>query len=93
MKISKTYTETEYNILNTKYERLIMNIDYLKTDYNNSIIKERKKSNWIINDLKTQIKELNTPLYIRLIKGSYDSLFFIFLGVTFLYFFFHFITL
>jgi archaellum component FlaC len=86
MKINKTYTETEYNILNAKYERLAINL-------NNIIIEEKKKSNFIINELETQIKELKTPLYIKLIKGSYDYLFFIFLGITFLYFFFHFITL
>jgi len=86
MKISKTYTETEYNILNAKYERLAINL-------NNIIIEEKKKSNFIIDELETQIKELKTPLYIKLIRGSYDSLFFIFLGITFLYFFFNFITL
>jgi hypothetical protein len=86
MKINKTYTETEYNILNAKYERLAINL-------NNIIIEEKKKSNFIINELETQIKELKTPFYIKLMRKQYDKIFYIFLALTFFYFFFHFITL
>jgi len=86
MEINKTYTETEYNILNAKYERLAINL-------NNIIIEEKKKSNFIINELETQIKELKTPLYIKLMRKQYDKIFYIFLALTFFYFFFHFITL
>ena len=86
MKINKTYTETEYNSLNAKYKNLAINL-------NNIIIEEKKKSNFIINELETQIKELKTPFYIKLMRKQYDKIFYTFLALTFFYFFFHFITL
>ena len=86
MKINKTYTETEYNSLNAKYKNLAINL-------NNIIIEEKKKSNFIINELETQIKELKTPFYIKLMRKQYDKVFYIFIAFSFFYFFFHFITL
>lgn len=89
MKEQKTFTELEYNLIKHKLDSITDH--YIKETM--SLQQTIQDQRTIINSLDYEIKELKTPFYIKLMRKQYDNIFYIFIALSFFYFFFHFITL
>ncbi len=89
MKEQKTYTELQYNLIKEQLKSLRHNY-YMEVS---DLAKNIQDQKTIINSLEYEIKELKTPFYIKLMRKQYDKVFYIFIALSFFYFFFHFITL